>query len=140
GHLVAFAINLAHWPDVGGAEPGSYVAAARDRFAEGLCIPPVPLFLGGRPNPPMLDLVLSNVRGRDERMGDVLAQYAANAVAATRLREACDRFGTDVVVRCFERWLDESEQSMRRAIAEIPDGLYRGEDWLDDDGTSDTPL
>src|SRR5215469_379559 len=28
GRLVAFAINLAHWPDVGGAEPGSYVAAA----------------------------------------------------------------------------------------------------------------
>jgi len=140
GRLVAFAINLAHWPDVGGAEPGSYVAAARDRFAEGLCIPPVPLFLGGRPNPPMMELILSNVRGRDERMGDVLAQYAANAVAATRLREACDRFGTDVVVRCFDRWLDESEQLMRGAIAEIPDGVYRGEDWLDDDGTGDRPL
>src|SRR6202022_1941342 len=54
--LVAFAINLDHWPDVGGARGGSYVAAARDRFAEGLCIPPVPLFLGGRPNPPMMEL------------------------------------------------------------------------------------
>ncbi len=140
GRLVAFAINLAHWPDVGGAEPGSYVATARDRFGEGLCIPPVPLFLGGRPNPPIMEMILSNVRGRDDRMGDVLAQYAADAVAATRLRELCDRFGTDVLVRCFDRFLDESERLMRGAIAGVPDGLYQGEDWLDDDGTNDTPL
>jgi N-methylhydantoinase B len=140
GRLVAFAINLAHWPDIGGAEPGSYVAAARDRFGEGLCIPPVPLFLGGRPNSPMMEVILSNVRGRDDRAGDVLAQYAADAVAATRLRELCDRVGTDVVVQCFDRFLDESERLMRDAIAGVPDGLYRGEDWLDDDGTGDAAL
>src|SRR5215470_15693632 len=65
GRLVAFAINLAHWPDVGGAERGSYAARARDRFAEGLCIPPVPVFLRGRPNPPIVEMILNNVRGRD---------------------------------------------------------------------------
>ncbi len=140
GRLVAFAINLAHWPDVGGARRGSYVADARDRFAEGLCIPPVPLFLGGRPHPAMMDMVLSNVRGREEREGDILAQYAANAVAAARLGEVCDRFGTDVVLRCFERFMDESDRMMRNEIANLPQGEYRGEDWLDDDGIGDTPL
>src|SRR5207244_12760279 len=56
GRLVAFAINLAHWPDVGGARRGSYVADARDRSSEGLCIPPVPLFLGGRPHAAMMEV------------------------------------------------------------------------------------
>ena len=140
GRLVAFAINLAHWPDVGGARPGSYVATARDRYAEGLCIPPVPLFVRGEPNDPMLDLVLSNVRGREERRGDILAQYASNAVAAARLREVFDRFGPDVVAQCMERFLDESERMMREEIAKLPPGEFAGEDWLDDDGIDDAPL
>ncbi len=138
--LVAFAVTLAHWPDVGGARRGSYVAFARDRFAEGLCIPPVPLFYGGRPNPPMMEMVLSNVRGREEREGDILAQYAACAVAATRLREACDRFGPDVILGCFDRFLDESDRLMRSEITRLTDGEFHGEDWLDDDGIDDEPL
>jgi N-methylhydantoinase B len=132
--LVAFAINLAHWPDVGGARPGSYVATARDRYAEGLCIPPVRLFAGGAPNEPMLELVLSNVRGREERRGDILAQYASNAVVAGRLREIFDRFGVETVTRCMDRFLDESEGMMREEITRLPAGEYVGEDWLDDDG------
>jgi N-methylhydantoinase B len=140
GRLVAFAINLAHWPDVGGARRGSYVATARDRYAEGLCIPPVPLFVGGEPNDPMLELVLSNVRGREERRGDILAQYAANAVAAGRLREVFDRFGPDVTAQCMERFLDESEKMMREEIAKIPAGEYAGEDWLDDDGIDEAAV
>ena len=140
GHPVAFAINLAHWPDVGGARRGSYATSARDRYAEGLCIPPVPLFLGGRPNPAMMEFLLANVRGREEREGDILAQYAADAVAATRLCEVCDRFGAEVVLRCFDRFLDESERLMRIGVAAMPAGEYRGEDWLDDDGVDDAPL
>ncbi len=140
GRLVAFAINLAHWPDVGGARRGSYVATARDRYAEGLCIPPVPLFVRGQPNEAMLELVLSNVRGREERRGDILAQYAANAVAAVRLGEVFDRFGGDVVTGCMDRFLDESETMMREEIAKLPPGEYTGEDWLDDDGIGEAPL
>lgn len=140
GRPVAFAVNLAHWPDVGGARRGSYVATARDRYAEGLCIPPVPLFLAGAPNAPMLEMVLSNVRGRDERRGDVLAQCAANAVAAQRLREIFERFGGDTVAGCLARMLDESDTLMRRAIAALPPGEYAGEDWLDGDGIDERPV
>ena len=140
GRPVAFAVNLAHWPDVGGARRGSYVATARDRYAEGLCIPPVPLFAAGAPNEAMLEMVLSNVRGREERRGDILAQCAANAVAAQHLREIFERFGADTVDGCFARMLDESEHLMRRAIASLPAGEYAGEDWLDGDGIDERPV
>jgi N-methylhydantoinase B len=140
GRPVAFAVNLAHWPDVGGARRGSYVANARDRYAEGLCIPPVPLFVQGAPNEAMLEMVLANVRGREERRGDILAQCAANAVAAERLREIFERVGAETVQACLARMLDESERLMRRAIASLPDGEYAGEDWLDGDGVEDVPV
>jgi len=140
GELAAFAVNLAHWPDVGGARRGSYVAAARDRYAEGLCIPPVRLFAAGAPEDAMLEMVLSNVRGREERRGDILAQYAANAVAAERLREIFDRFGAKTVRAALGRFLDESEALMRAAVAALPDGEFTGEDWLDGDGVDDRPV
>ena len=140
GRLVAFAINLAHWPDIGGARQGSYTATARDRYAEGLCIPPVPLFLRGEPNESLLEMVLTNVRGAEERRGDILAQYAADAVAATRLREVFDRFGGDIVTACLDRFLDESETQMRAEIAKVPAGEFTGEDWLDNDGIGDATL
>ncbi len=140
GRLVAFAINLAHWPDIGGGRQGSYLTTARDRYAEGLCIPPVPLFVRGEPDESLLEMVLSNVRGRDERRGDILAQYAANAVASARLREVFDRVGVDVMTACLARFLDESEKMMREEIATLPAGEFTGEDWLDDDGIGEAPL
>ncbi|WP_163827479.1 hydantoinase B/oxoprolinase family protein, partial [Proteus vulgaris] len=39
GRLVAFALSLAHWPDVGGTWPGSYLAQAVDTFQEAIRIP-----------------------------------------------------------------------------------------------------
>lgn len=140
GRPVAFAVNLAHWPDVGGARRGSYVATARDRYAEGLCIPPVPLFVRGAPNDAMLEMVLSNVRGREERRGDILAQCAANTVAAQRLGEIFERYGAGTVEGCLARMLDESERLMRRAVASLPAGEYTGEDWLDGDGIDEVPI
>src|SRR5438876_718335 len=83
------------------------------RYAEGLCMPAVPLVQHGRPGRSMMEMVLSNVRGREEREGDILAQGASNATAAARLREICDRFGTDAVLACFHRFHDESERMMR---------------------------
>src|SRR6266498_840161 len=40
GRLLAFAINLAHWADVGGAVPGSYVPYATEAHQEGVRISP----------------------------------------------------------------------------------------------------
>ena len=40
GRLIAFAINLAHWADIGGAVPGSYVPSATECYLEGLRIAP----------------------------------------------------------------------------------------------------
>jgi N-methylhydantoinase B len=137
GRLVAFAINLAHWADVGGAVPGSYVPWATECYQEGLRIAPIRLFSKDGPERPALDLVLSNLRGRDEREGDIFAQFAANDVAGRRLHELFAHYGADTVAACFERLHDESEEQMRAALRALPDGAWEGEDFLDDDGIED---
>jgi N-methylhydantoinase B len=137
GRLVAFAVNLAHWADIGGAVPGSYVTWATESYQEGLRIAPIRLFTAAGPEREAIDLVLSNLRGRDEREGDLLAQFAADDVAARRLGELFERHGAATVTACFERLHAESEHLMRAALAALPDGEWEGEDWLDDDGVDD---
>src|SRR5438477_1728746 len=140
GRLVAFAINLAHWADIGGAVPGSYVPSATECYQEGLRIAPIRLFAADGPQRDAIDLVLANLRGRDEREGDMFAQFAANDVAARRLQELFAHHGGGTIGACFERLHAESEAQMRAAIRALPDGVWEGEDWVDDDGVDDRPI
>ena len=85
--LQAFAVRLAHWADIGGAVPGSYVASATDAWQEGLRIPPIRLFTANGPDREKLNFVLANVRGANEREGDILAQMAATRAAEQKLQQ-----------------------------------------------------
>jgi N-methylhydantoinase B len=138
--LVAFAVNLAHWPDIGGTKAGSYFTQATEIYQEGLQIPPLPVFRAGKVDPLVLELIMSNVRNREEREGDLFAQYACNEVAARRLQEVFHLHKCDIVLQCFAHFLDESDRLMRAAIDALPDGTYYGEDYLDNDGINDKPV
>lgn len=140
GAIRAFAVNLAHWADVGGAVPGSYVANATDAWQEGLRIPPFRLFTADGPDRENLDIVLANVRGADEREGDILAQMAATRLAEDRLVHIFAEQGTATTVHAIAAIHDRAEAQMRAALAAIPDGIYEGEDWLDDDAGGGGPV
>ena len=140
GALRGFAVSLAHWADIGGAVPGSYVPGATDAWQEGLRLPPVRLFTNAGPDREKLDLVLANVRGAGEREGDILAQMAATRVADERLRALCARHGSGTVSDAMAMLHDHAERQMRAALSELPAGTYRGEDWLDDDAAGGEPV
>jgi N-methylhydantoinase B len=140
GRLVAFAINLAHWADIGGAVPGSYVPWATEAYQEGLRLAPIRLFSAAGPDREKIEFVLANVRGSAEREGDLFAQFAADDVAARRLGELFAVHGAATMQACFDRLQEESEEQMRAAIRALPDGAWEGEDWLDDDGVDARPI
>ena len=140
GEIVAFAASLAHWADIGGAVPGSYVAGATDAWQEGLRIPPFRLFTAAGPDREKLDMVCANVRGADEREGDILAQVAASRAAEERMHHICAEHGTETVFAAIAAIHDRAEAQMRAAIEAVPDGTYEGEDWLDDDAGGGGPV
>ena len=51
-----------------------------------------------------------------------------------RFGELLDRYGMDVVLSATGQLMDYTERVLRQRIAAIPDGEYRAEGWLDDDG------
>ena len=134
-NIRAFAVNLAHWADIGGALPGSYVPHATDAWQEGLRISPLRLFTAAGPDREKIDFILANVRGAAEREGDILAQMASTRAAEFRLNQLFAEHGTSTVVGAIAAIHDRAEAQMRAAIAQVPDGTYTGEDWLDDDGS-----
>jgi N-methylhydantoinase B len=134
-----FVASRAHHADIGGAYAGS-MGLCRDIYQEGLRIPPVRLVRAGAMDRDILRLLLHNVRTSDEREGDLGAQIAACHTGATRLREICDRYSLPVVRRAAAELLDYSEEIMRAFLAQVPPGVYRAEDFLDDDGVTDAPV
>ena len=140
GSVIGFAASVAHHLDLGGGSPGLNPLAA-DVYAEGLIIPPMKWNMrrdwhGGN----FERLLRANVRVPHQTMGDFDAQMAANAIGAERLRELAARYGTEKITAVMAALQDYSEARMRAAIAQVPDGVYHGDDAVDDDGLSDTAL
>ena len=139
GALMAFAVSLAHWADIGGAWPGSYFAGAFDGVQEGLRIPPLRVFTAEGVDEEKLALIRANVRGPVERVGDLMAQMAATLSAERRFHELCDTHGDTAMRAAIVRLHDLSEREMRAAIAQLPDGEYEGVDYIDDGGPGNAP-
>lgn len=132
GSIVAFAVSLAHWPDIGGTWPGSYFAKAIDTFQEAMRIPPVLIATAAGVCTPIMQLLKANVRDPEACEGDLLGQIAATKTGEKRIVELCRQHGRDTFLAALSRLHDLSEIEMREAIRELPDGVYTGEDFLDD--------
>jgi len=137
--LPAFYVaNRAHHADIGGAQAGS-MGLAREIYQEGLRIPPVKLLERGQLVGDLMSLILANVRTGREREGDLTAQIAACRIGERRLIGMVAKYGRGEVGAYGRHLLDYSANMMSLALATIPEGVYRGEDLLDDDGITDNP-
>ena len=126
--------NLAHHADVGGAARGSMSGGMSEIYQEGLRIPVMRLYRRGELDTELFELLLLNMRLPAERRGDLNAQIAACRLGVERMQQLFARYGTPTVESAFGQILDRTARRMRAGIAAIPDGSYRFEDVLDDDG------
>src|SRR5271156_5424359 len=134
-----YVASRAHHADVGGTYPGS-MGLCREIYQEGFRIPPVRIMRAGVMERDVLQLLLHNVRTPEEREGDLGAQIAACRTGAIRLREVCARYGLARTRRAARELLDSSAELMRAFLQQVPPGVYRAEDFLDNDGISDKPV
>jgi N-methylhydantoinase B len=131
GQLFCFPAVRAHWADVGGISPGSYTGEATNIFYEGIRIPPIKIYERGELNAAAHRILMSNVRLPEEREGDFRASIGACRVAESRIRELVGRYGRDRFVATIEANFDRAERRMRAQIAQLPDGEYLAEDYME---------
>jgi N-methylhydantoinase B len=131
--------NRAHHADVGGRFAGS-MGPAEEIFQEGIRIPPVRIARSGKIDREMLNLIMMNVRTPIEREGDLESQIGACRVGERRILEVAQKFGEQKLRVLVDELLDYSERLVRAELRSMPRGEFSAEDWLDDDGVTETPI
>lgn len=139
GELVGFIGNIAHMAEIGGMAPGSFAATATEVYQEGLRLPPVLLVKGGEPVKDIWRIMLANHRTPKDSWGDLHAMYGSLKVGKRRLFQVFEERGVSLVSRVFAEIQDYTEVALREKIRQLPDGVYHGEEWFDDDGITATP-
>lgn len=141
GTRIAFAATICHHVDVGGRVPGSNASDSTEIYQEGLRIPPLKFHDRGRPNETLLALIERNVRLPVQLFGDLRAQLAACRIAERQFLELVETHGLDTSRAWMREVIDYAERLTRAAVAELPDGEFSFEDWIDDDGIEcDRPI
>jgi N-methylhydantoinase B len=127
-------IVRAHQSDIGGATHGGYNPAATEIWQEGLRVPPIKLYEGGRLRDDVLDLLALNIRNPREFRGDLAAMVGAAHLGERRLSRLFAEFGAAVVEAAVETILDAAEAQARHVVSSWKDGIFYAEAFLDDDG------
>jgi N-methylhydantoinase B len=138
--LCAFVACIGHMTEVGGKVPGGFAGDATEVFQEGLRIPPLKIVDGGRDVDAVWDIIMANVRTPRMSYGDLKAMIGSLYVGERRVLELVAKHGLEEFGRLGEAIKDYSERRMRAEIAEMPDGVYRFEDYvIDNDGITNEP-
>ena len=140
GRLFCWLASVGHWLDIGGNVPGNFNARATESYQEGVRIPPVKLIRAGRMDQDILDILAANSRVPLSNWGDLNGQLNALDLGQRRLDALLDEYGAQTLEAGWSALLDRAEALMRAEIARLPDGSYAFEDFLDNDGITDTPL
>jgi N-methylhydantoinase B len=139
GEIMCFAVGHVHNTDVGGAVPASLSRANVEVHQEGIRLPPVKLYRRGELNKDVLDIMLLNVRMREQNWGDLKAEIAAMKTGERKVHEMIERFGADIFREGIKDLLDYGEQQARNVIRRIPQGEYFFADYIDEDSVGGYP-
>jgi len=137
GRLVAFAAAVAHHSDVGGRVPGSEAGDSVSIFQEGIRVPPVQIYVAGKPRADVLEMFHLNSRMPHYGEGDLMAQMASCTRGNARVQELFAKYGYETMLKCVDEMLDATELRVRTGIRSVlKEGTYSAVDWLDEDGVS----
>lgn len=135
--LVGYSCTVAHHIDIGGRVGP---IDSQDVFEEGLLIPPMRLYSGGKRDDTLFKLIEKNVRLPHVVFGDLDAQMTANKVGAERLAEFAEDCHLEDFTQLAQAVTEAAERTMRAAIKALPDGKFEIEQRLELKDENNQPL
>ena len=140
GELISWVSSAGHEPETGATEPGGQPADARDRYAEGLKVPPIRIGERFKLRRDMMEFFQNMVRYPEMIATDTAAKLAACLRLRARLLEIVERHGAEFVVGLLRKVIEDSAVAARERVSKLPDGQYRCVGFLDTYGPSETLL
>jgi N-methylhydantoinase B len=139
--LIGFSQVFGHHDDVGGSVPGSLPVHATDSWMEGLLVPPIKLYEGGKRNEAAFRIIVRNSRLSEHLKGDLDAEQGAARLGCRRIEALAERYGVDTLEHAFDQILQNTAAVFRREILpKIRDGVYHFEDYIEADGVDEPRL
>ena len=129
--LVGFTATKGHWSEVGGMAFGSWNPHSTEIYQEGVQLPNVKLYVEGKPNKDVIDIILTNSRLPDYTLGDMESQVASMRVAARRIISLIEKYSLDAVLTAMKRIIEEGEKYALLKLQELPKGVFEAEDYID---------
>ena len=136
GTLIGYAANIAHIAEIGGMAVGSFASTATEVFQEGLRLPPVKLLSRGEYVKDVWRIALANHHTPNTTWGDFHAMIGSLNTAEQRLSALVKRLGVETFEKICDALVDHAEHWMRNEIRKLPNGIYKAEDYFEDDGVS----
>ena len=137
--LLGFVVNRAHHADIGAKSPGS-MPISSSLEEEGVVIPPTYLLKAGEIQKDFYQQLLSQLRNPELSQGDFEAQISANRAGVQRLQQWIAEQGVEGYQEGLEALNRYAEQLAAESLRAIPEGCYRFEDVMDDDGQGNHSL
>lgn len=119
--VVAVITTIVHHVDVGGRMAST---ESREAYEEGLRIPICKVCDGGPENDVVIGFIRQNVRVPELVIGDLRAQITANHIGAGKIRALLGELAWDDLQALSDEIISRTEAAVRRAIDEVPDGVY----------------
>ncbi len=138
GGLVGFTGLMVHHLEIGAMHMGTR-GWNTEIWQEGVRVPPMRIGQDGSLNPDILRILLNNTRLPENMENDLRSQCASVRAAGEELVALFGRYGVKTLGGCFDALIDYSERRTRAEIAAIPDGVYRHEEQILDDGAAGGP-
>ncbi len=134
--LIGFSAVKGHQADIGGNVRGGYNPNAKEVWQEALRIPPVKVYEKGKLKKDVWDLIFANIR-LDIVQHDLRAQMGACKVGERRLMAVIEKYGMESFAAHKVALFEASRKMVQAEIAQIPNGVYKGEGMVYFDGHND---
>lgn len=130
--LLGWALAAVHTAESGAVTPGGMPLAARNRFYEGMKLPPIRIGENFAIRDDMVELISNYMsRASREAINDLKARVAAATRLAQRVTQFAKEKGNPFVRGLFRSLVNAGEEASRKRIESFNDGTYRVVTFLD---------
>jgi N-methylhydantoinase B len=136
--IVAFVTMKIHLIDMGGTVPGGFSGTKRNKFEDGLLLPPMLLYHKDKPIRHTWQLFFDNTRFGEILLTDIKAAYQNMLMGEREVLKTIEKYGLEAFHGAMRYILDAGEESIRLALSMIPDGDYSAIQMTDCDAVDDS--
>ncbi len=131
GEIIAWVAATIHEGENGACEPGGMPSGSETAFDDGLRMSPFKIVERGELRRDLLTFLQHSVRDPKLQLADLKVKITAVRKIMERIDKVIDEVGVDTFVAALRTTVEDVDAEVRRRIAELPDGTYRFDQFMD---------